>query len=252
MREREEREREGGERKSERQSRAADLPPVLIDELDTEGAVASLPEVVEVEGPALRAGVEDGVAAAHVRQHKVVVALRVREVHRVALARVPTVQVALPKRTRGVRLQPTLWRPCVEGGAARGTAPRGGGGVPSQGRANPGGAERGGAERLAWPSERKRQKTQCSVWKIGRCWCTTASSRPAAPPSASPSAHSCAAFRSCAGVSDSSPSASSSRTATWPPPAVSPPHFVRIPFMRISPSREARPQPPPSVPRWRH
>ena len=28
-------------------------------------------------------------------------------------------------------------------------------------------------------SERKRQKTQCSVWKMGRCWCTTASSWPA-------------------------------------------------------------------------
>jgi hypothetical protein len=27
--------------------------------------------------------------------------------------------------------------------------------------------------------ERKRQKTQCSVWKMGRCWCTTASSWPA-------------------------------------------------------------------------
>ena len=70
----------------------------LVDELDPEAAVARAGEPIYVRGARLRLRIEDGVAAAHVGEHEVVLAVAAAEVHHVRFARVAAVLVGAAVR----------------------------------------------------------------------------------------------------------------------------------------------------------
>ena len=83
--------------------RAGILPCDLrrfVGELDSEVPESGLAPAVEEVGTALRLGVEDGVAAALVRQHQVVRAHVVPQMHLVRLARLTAVAFAAHKRRK--------------------------------------------------------------------------------------------------------------------------------------------------------